>query len=831
MNLYREGYQKAQKYAERVLMIKKGRFLDSPAAAQLCIDAESFVPNIAQWYRMNGFRMNGSEAQTKDALSRAVSGWLRATTGRGCSAAFALLRTDRALSVLYGAGTGRFDGAFTANLAESDLSQAVWPDHRYAYNGLLTGAVCSDRAADVFASSGLTDGYLACVAIPLADREIQEKIEENRELTTFFEPYKTIQKVYGSASRRVEETPVAPVLQAIALLKEETEYLESGIGEGFVRTAVRFGANTQEEYRALVSAISSCINYDRDQQSAFAPPRFFSLPNVCRSWRDCLAVPYAQVFADGWSERLYAVTLQDVKSAASFCLPPLRAYDGFYVKNYGIDETSPDAFPIVRPIESDGIKLGTICGSRAKAVIPFASLHAHTFVAGATETGKTTTVKKILTDLHAAGIPFTVIEAAKKEYHALIGTVQGLKVYTPGNDGVPLTINPLQPEDGVLIENHVAAVVRALVAATGGEHPIPEAYSGLLKQTYQDFGWKYGMMAYADSSRPFPTFRDVFARVGDYIAVHAQYGPEVRQNLTAALTLRSETMHTGALGNLFGEASALQAKDLLETPCVIELADFSAQSTAFLMNILLFKFQSFLSRQRESAQLKRVIVIEEAHNIFRQTLSEDSGQALNNEYFDKMLSEIRSSGTGLILSDQRPSIMSSAVIANTAVKIMHALVSKEDREAVGLPGNLTKFQLKKLAEFKIGECAVSIRGCHGLQHAMVDQAEEKTNYNSACHVCTSRFRCRKQEVRKLLSGTDPAAAAFHVSRIQANPYQFSALESSIANMLQDLNITASNATKICLLGEILDEYGLSSMQERRIITTAYANNLRRRNAP
>lgn len=831
MNLYREGYQKAQKYAERVLMVKKGRFLDSTAAAQLCIDAESFVPNIAQWYRMNGFRMNGSEAQAKDALGRAVSGWLRATTGSGCSAAFALLRINCALSVLYGAGAGTFDGTFTANIAESDLSEAGWPEHRYAYNGLLTGAICSDKVADVFASSGISDGYLACIAIPLADQEIQDKIEENRTLAAFFEPYKTIQRVYGSASRRVEEAPVAAVLQAIALLREETEYLEHSIGEGFVRTAVRFGANTQEEYRTLASAISSCINYDRDQQSAIAPPQFFPLPNVCRTWRDCLAVPYVQTVIGGRLERLYAVTLQDIKRTSSFCLPPLRAYDGYYVKNYGIDETSPDAFPITRPIDSDGVTLGSLCGSRAKAVIPFAALHAHTFVAGATETGKTTTVKRILTDLHAAGIPFTVIEAAKKEYHSLIGHIPELRVYTPGNDGMPLSINPLQPEDGVLIENHVAAVVRALVAATGGEHPIPEAYNGLLKQTYQDFGWKYGMMAYSDSSRPFPTFRDVFSRVDDYIAKHAQYGPEVRQNLTAALTLRTETMHSGAMGNLFSEASGLQAKDLLEAPCVIELSDFSSQSAAFLMNILLFKFQSFLSRQLESAQLKRVIVIEEAHNIFRQTLSEDSGQALNNEYFDKMLSEIRSSGTGLILSDQRPSIMSSAVIANTAVKIMHALVSKEDREAVGLPGNLTEFQLKKMVEFKIGECVTSIRGYHGVQHAMVDKTEEKMNYNSACHICTSRFRCRKKEVRKMLSGIDPAAAAFHVSKIQANPYHFSALESNITNMLQDLNITASSATKTCLLGEILDEYGMSSMQERRIITASYANYLKRRNTP
>lgn len=170
------------------------------------------------------------------------------------------------------------------------------------------------------------------------------------------------------------------------------------------------------------------------------------------------------------------------------------------------------------------------------------------------------------------------------------------------------------------------------------------------------------------------------------------------------------------------------------------------------MNILLYKFHSYLSRQPESSQLNRVIVVEEAHNVFKRTLSEENGRALSNEYFDKMLAEIRSSGTGLLLSDQRASLLSEAVMANTSVKILHALTDSEDRKTVGASANLSDFQLKKLAEFRPGECVVAIRGQHGVQHAQVTAPAGEQELHSACHICTTRFRCRRNAVKSMLAG-------------------------------------------------------------------------------
>ena len=366
------------------------------------------------------------------------------------------------------------------------------------------------------------------------------------------------------------------------------------------------------------------------------------------------------------------------------------------------------------------------------------------------------------------------------------------------------------------------AVVRAITASTAGEHPIPEALEGLLKQTYEKAGWHYGMMAYEDERKPFPTFKDAYNNIPEYIKSHARYGVEVKQNLEGALTLRTENMYTGALGRSFSKPFGITAKELLETPTVIELADFSDTGTEFLMNILLFKLHCYISRLPESNTLKRVIVVEEAHNVFRKTISEDSSRARSNDYFEKMLAEISASGTGMILCDQRPGIMSDAVIANTSVKVVHALTAaKTDLDLMASSLGLSSTQADRIMEFDKGICLIGTRGIPGVQHVKVKPLVQGGNTNPACHICASRFRCRKTSVLKMIQSMDEGQVRYHLSKIQANPYNTAILSHSIDCMLRDLNVSAAAATKCCLLGVLLQKYGTVSYQESRVILNSY----------
>ena len=214
----------------------------------------------------------------------------------------------------------------------------------------------------------------------------------------------------------------------------------------------------------------------------------------------------------------------------------------------------------------------------------------------------------------------------------------------------------------------------------------------------------------------------------DYVAHHARYGPEVRQNLTGALELRAETMTSGALGRVFADPFGMTAKQLLTVPTVLELADFSEEATAFLMNILMFRFQSYLQRLPESSVLRRLIVLEEAHNVFRKTDTEDSALARSNLAFDKMFAEIRASGTGLVLSDQRPSLMPDSVMANTAVKLCLGMDSGEDRGCMGSVMDLSVLQRRALHAFRPGECLMTVRGTPGVFHLQTESRHIRELY-------------------------------------------------------------------------------------------------------
>ena len=824
MDMYRKNFLKAQGIAERIIQSDRNRFLATISAGDVRIEETSFMPSISWWNQLKGYRLKNDSNDTLHSLHGVLYEWIRSGNASGSSSAFVISETDGKLSIFYGSGNSNEAGAlFKNSLPECEITDSSWDGCRFPFNGILTGTITSSGVADIVARTHINGFYVACICVPTPDEDVQQRITENESIIAYLNDYKSFQRVYGNASRRVEEIPVPIVARAISVLKEENEFLIRNMGTGMVRGAVRFGAADRIGYDRLKSAIVSGMNHTHDVRQGFEPVRCFDVNGVHHNWKDCLSIPCVSENGNHY----YMITWQLIESIASFCTPPINSYEGFYVKNYHVDENAIDAFPLTNSVSEPGIDIGMVYNTSRGAIIPYRAMLSHTFVCGSPNNGKTTTVKRVLKELHDIGVPFTVIEAAKKEYIGLLAEVPELRIYTPGTDGIKLVINPLQPEEGVLIENQADAVVRAIVASHGGEHPIPEALDGLLKQTYEKAGWKYGMMAYHDEKHPFPTFADALKNIPEYIAKHAQYGPEVKKNLEAALTLRTEHLDSGALGTIVEQPYGLSAGEILKSPSVIELADFSSSSSEFLMNILLFKFHSYLSRQPEEHVLKRVIVVEEAHNVFRRTLNEESGRALNNNYFERMLAEIRSSGTGMVLSDQRPSIMSEAVMANTTVKIVHSMGASEDRELIGRAMGLSDFQMLKTQEFDAGECIVGIRGLYGVQHVRVKALENYPVGNAACHICSSRFRCRKEAVQRMIGGMDQEKLYYHLAKVQSNPYNVPQLAFHIDGMLRDLNITAAVSTKLCLLGEILAS-GRLSFQDCRVITNAYSNYLKTR---
>jgi DNA helicase HerA-like ATPase len=148
---------------------------------------------------------------------------------------------------------------------------------------------------------------------------------------------------------------------------------------------------------------------------------------------------------------------------------------------------------------------------------------------------------------------------------------------------------------------------------------------------------------------------------------------------------------------------------------VFEIEDVGDdRDKAFLMGTVLVRLVEYL-RMRQRAEggttggLKHLSVFEEAHRLLRK--SEETGPAAHAvEMFAGLLAEIRAYGEGLIVAEQIPSKLLPDVIKNTAVKIVHRLPAKDDRDAVGATMNITDAQSQFLVTLRPGEGAVFTDG-------------------------------------------------------------------------------------------------------------------------
>lgn len=806
VNMFNNEYKKAKNLAEQICFLTKNNFLED-----LSYPIELEKKEICNWYQLKGFRVPKGREATKEMLLRGLSSWVRGPVCR----CFMVTKENGKFAVYYGSRDADVT-SFEATLPDCDLKMADIKIVMGNFNGVFTGTIKASQLAEMFAFSDIANGYVATLISPVEATEIQDKISEIIEKISYFNNYKHVKRNYGNQSKRVEEIPIKVVENAICALTQEKEYLEKNLGDGFVNVVVKFGGATMQEFKKIASILRSCVEYD--ENSGFEPARIFFLGDSFNTIEEITALPYVNISRHGISAKFAVLTLQNVKNVASFCLPPLNSYNGYYLKNYCIEEDSLFAFPIPETIQEESIVVGRLINSEIEARIPLKLLNRHTLITGVTGTGKTTTVKRILLEAKKNNIPFLVFEAAKKEYINMLSNVLDLKVYTAGTDGEPLGFNPLAVENGVLIETHIKAVVRAIIAACGGEHPIPQALEGVLKTTYERFGWKYGMVAFNDAYRPFPCFSDVLQDINRYVDEHAVYGAEIKQNIFGALLIRLENMAEGATGKLFNNRQGLMAKDLLEASCIIELDEFSRESAAFVMNILLFKLQCYLSKQPPKDNICRLIVIEEAHNLFKKTLAVGSSQDLNNDYLDKLLNEIRASGTGLIISTTMPSNLSNVALANTAVKICHCVSFSEDKDVIQKANNFSDFQMKVIGELKNGECCISLAGTYGTQHTIVSQVTEN-RLTGACHICRNREQCRQEEIKNIILNLDRNTIDYYGSKIKFNLYNGIVIPKILETMFKELNIPENTGMRICLLGHML--YDRMSYQEVRFVINTY----------
>lgn len=338
----------------------------------------------------------------------------------------------------------------------------------------------------------------------------------------------------------------------------------------------------------------------------------------------------------------------------------------------------------------------------------------HTFVTGVTGSGKTSTVKKIISEIYKEGKPFLIMEPAKSEYKYLSNIIN-IKRYQLGIETEnSFRLNPFEFPKNIHIQTHLDNIKSVFVAAFPMQGPMPYILETAFYNIYRKKGWDLlsSINIYSQALNNkylYPILEDLYEEI-DNVTDDVGYSKELTDDVKGALKVRIGSLLSGAKGAMLNTNQTTKIDEVLETPTIIELESIGdSQEKVFLMGLILTSmYEHYVSKGIYSDELQNLLVIEEAHRLLENTTSTNNneiadmkGKALEN--FNNILSEIRAYGQGIVVADQIPSKLSPDVIKNTNLKIIHRLYANDDRELVGYSIGLEKEKINGFINLERGQ--------------------------------------------------------------------------------------------------------------------------------
>ncbi|MGW2952759.1 ATP-binding protein [Streptomyces eurythermus] len=472
---------------------------------------------------------------------------------------------------------------------------------------------------------------------------------------------------------------------------------------------------------------------------------------------------------------------------AALARPPQRELPGIRtVTPHRFDVTADDS---TEATATDGFLLGGILDESLSVAdrlhVSRSTLNRHAFVCGATGSGKSQTVRSLLTALstHERPVPWLVIEPAKAEYARMAGRLAAaggpsaarrVTVIRPGAvDVPPASLNPLEPEPGFPLQSHVDLVRALFLAAFEGHEPFPQVLARALSQCYTDAGWDLVTGEPRPAHKPkfvldepdeprtavYPTLRELQANAR-HVVETIGYGREVTADVRGFVDVRMGSLREGTPGRFFEGGHPLDIAGLLTGNVVLELeAITNDQDKAFLIGAVLIRLVEHLRVHHGTGgvPLRHVLVVEEAHRLLKNT--DDGPAAAAVELFASLLAEIRAYGEGVVIVEQIPSKILPDVVKNSALKVMHRLPAEDDRRSVGATMNLRQEQSENVVALPPGHAAVAADGMDRpvltaipySEHdeSTQDASEEPPLLGSRSRLCETSCRSRPCTLRTM----------------------------------------------------------------------------------
>ncbi len=409
---------------------------------------------------------------------------------------------------------------------------------------------------------------------------------------------------------------------------------------------------------------------------------------------------------------------------------PTAEFAGFeFVENEEFSLSSPGK-------GEDSLEIGSILWNDSR-ISRFSlmrqALNRHAFICGMTGAGKTNTMFKIIETI---SVPFLVIEPVKGEYRSLLSRYPDTQIWTMHTSdaairGVTvLQINPFWFPEGANLAFHIDSIKTIISSAFDLSAAMPNIVEQCLYNVYLKAGWNIvtNRNVYQEilpETYLFPTFQDFTNEVAAYLK-KSEFGDEVKGNYEGALLSRLRSFTNGLKGALLNTTRHPDYSAIMNGRTVMELDGLADDADKCLVmgTILVQYYQYLKSHFHDSSDktnnLKHIIVIEEAHRLFKnikpQAKHEEgpdpTGQLV--ESLSNIMAEIRAFGEGMLVVDQSPSKIAEDVIKNSGTKIIHRIDHGEDikllQSAMLLPENTVGFSALSQGEALIRSEAM-LRPC------------------------------------------------------------------------------------------------------------------------
>lgn len=671
--------------------VLRGELGEQPNSTAFSIDG------LRLW-RVHGFRpgLGSASIDLKTAWEAVIRGWwgLGATwgifvRGRGGAIEWNVLLPD-AFPTASNSLAAHLGGANTERGESFDSAGGILSQFRF--RAVIAGHPGSGEVAplhSIFTGLQKREFVLVVLAGPSSRRELNEQIERlgNEE--------QYVRDEY-LARPSLERDSHSAATQYLGLVESARDRATRALQEGGWQVRTLFSASGQSDFeygRTLLHAA-----YTAGESAGPEPVR----------WQDVSARP--------------GLTFLRTAEAAIITRPPENELAGF--EHEVFSSRHPDtarsctdaifSTTASRDENMPTVALGRIIGDDGAPApwleIPTADLCRHTLVAGMTGSGKTTTCEHLLLEVwRDHHIPWLVLEPGMNpSYRRLVNSEIGndLRIYSVGGPETHrLPLNPLAAAPGLPLAEHIGGLFAVLTSAFELVPPMPEILSLAIDETYRSHGWNTAGLV--PVGRP-PNLLDLITTIGRVVAASG-YSAEIRGNIHAGLVLRMRRLLDGPLGPELARTDALDLKQMLATPCVIELAALpNGDSQALVLGLIALQLRHYWRMSEPTDALRHLTLIEEAHRLLRQVAdtAANASRVRAVEDIANMLAELRAKGAGLIIADQTPSALVASVVANTGTKILHRLDHPADRELAGRAAGLPVSCVDLLGALRPGDSIV-----------------------------------------------------------------------------------------------------------------------------